>query len=144
MSVNLGFPGSTSSKEPICQHRRLKSHGFNPWVRRMPWRRACNPLQCSHPENPKDTGAWRAPVHRVTKSWTRLTWLSPYACSSVWQLPQYLVTMQSGIYFMSNTCTLSIAVASMSFFVKTEVSTPRNDRSETNMIMSCWWKSKLV
>ena len=31
-----------------------------------------NPLQCSCMENPMDRGAWRATVHRIAKSWTRL------------------------------------------------------------------------
>ena len=31
-----------------------------------------NPVQYSCLENPMDKGAWRARVHRVTKSWTRL------------------------------------------------------------------------
>ena len=31
-----------------------------------------NPLQYSCLENPMDRGAWRAKVHGVTKSWTRL------------------------------------------------------------------------
>ena len=31
-----------------------------------------NPLQDSCLENPMGRGAWRATVHRVTKSWTRL------------------------------------------------------------------------
>ena len=31
-----------------------------------------NPLQCSCLENPMDRGAWRATVHAVAKSWTRL------------------------------------------------------------------------
>ena len=31
-----------------------------------------NPLQYSCMENPTVRGAWRATVHRVTKSWTRL------------------------------------------------------------------------
>ena len=35
-----------------------------------------NPLQCSCLENAMDRGAWQATVHRVTKSWTRLKWLS--------------------------------------------------------------------
>ena len=26
-------------KEPACQCRRCKRHGFNPWVRKIPWRR---------------------------------------------------------------------------------------------------------
>ena len=32
-----------------------------------------NPLQYSHLGNPMDRGAWRATVHGVTKSWTRLS-----------------------------------------------------------------------
>ena len=38
MSI-LGFPGSTSGKEPACQYRRHKKCGFNPWVWKIPWRR---------------------------------------------------------------------------------------------------------
>ena len=38
-----------------------------------------NPLQYSCLENPTDRGAWRAAVHRVTKSGTRLKWLSVLA-----------------------------------------------------------------
>ena len=34
-----------------------------------------NPLQCSCLENPMETGAWWATVHRVTKSWIELKWL---------------------------------------------------------------------
>ena len=34
------------------------------------------PLQYSCLGNPSDRGAWRATVHRVTKSWTWLKWLS--------------------------------------------------------------------
>ena len=34
-----GFPGNTSGKEPTCQCRRHKRHGFNPWDGKIPWRR---------------------------------------------------------------------------------------------------------
>ena len=30
-------------KEPTCQCRRCKRHWFNPWVRKIPWRRECQP-----------------------------------------------------------------------------------------------------
>ena len=33
-----GFPGGASGKEPICQCWRHKRWGFDPWVRKMPWR----------------------------------------------------------------------------------------------------------
>ena len=36
----VGFPGDTSGKKPTCQFRRHKRHRFDPWVRKIPWRRA--------------------------------------------------------------------------------------------------------
>ena len=39
----MGFPGGTSSKEPSCQCRRHKKLKFDPWVRKIPWRKAWQP-----------------------------------------------------------------------------------------------------
>ena len=39
-------------KKSACQCRRYKRHRFDPWVRKIPWRRACNPLQYLCLENP--------------------------------------------------------------------------------------------
>ena len=39
----LGFSGGTSSKEPAGQRRRCKRRGCDPWVRKIPWRRAWQP-----------------------------------------------------------------------------------------------------
>ena len=39
----LGFPGGTSGKETACQCRRCKRCSFNPWVGKMPWKRAWQP-----------------------------------------------------------------------------------------------------
>ena len=33
------FSGSASGKEPTCQCRRYKRHGFDPWVVKLPWRK---------------------------------------------------------------------------------------------------------
>ena len=76
-----GFQGSTSGKEPGCQGRRCKRWGFNPWVRKIPWRRAYS-LQYFCLENPMDRGAWWAMVHRVAKSWTHCSVL---ACMHILQ-----------------------------------------------------------
>ena len=38
--VVKGFPGGARGKEPTCQFKRLR---FNPWVRKIPWRRAWQP-----------------------------------------------------------------------------------------------------
>ena len=51
------FPGGVSGKEPIGQCRRHKRCGFDPWVGKIPWRRAWQ-LQYSCLENPMDGGAW--------------------------------------------------------------------------------------
>ena len=38
-----GFPGGTSGKESACQCRKCRRHGFDPWVRKIPWSRKCQP-----------------------------------------------------------------------------------------------------
>ena len=44
-----GFPGGASGKEPACQCRRHKRLGFNPWVKKTPWRKAWKPTPGSLP-----------------------------------------------------------------------------------------------
>ena len=36
----MGFPGGANGKEPTCQGRRYKRLRFDPWVGKIPWRRA--------------------------------------------------------------------------------------------------------
>ena len=38
-----GFLGSTSGKESACQCERRRRGRFNPWVRKIPWRRKWQP-----------------------------------------------------------------------------------------------------
>ena len=40
---NASFPGGTSGREAVCQCRRGQSRGFDPWVGKIPWRRAWQP-----------------------------------------------------------------------------------------------------
>ena len=35
----MGLTGGTSGKEPAYQCRRHKIHSFNPWVRKIPWKK---------------------------------------------------------------------------------------------------------
>ena len=49
MRHRLGFPGGTSGKEPIYQYRRHKRQRFNPWIGKIPWRRAQQPTPVSLP-----------------------------------------------------------------------------------------------
>ena len=38
--IYMGLPGGASDKEPSYQCRRLKRHRFDPWVGKIPWKRA--------------------------------------------------------------------------------------------------------
>ena len=45
-----GFPGGASDKKkPACQCRRCKRCGFDPWVWKIPWRRAWQPTSVCLP-----------------------------------------------------------------------------------------------
>ena len=66
----MGFPGGSDGKESTCKPRRP---GFNPWVRKIPWRRKWQPTPVFLLGNLVDGGAWWATVHGVTKSWTQLS-----------------------------------------------------------------------
>ena len=55
---------------PVQETQEMRAQSL---VRKMPWRRHGHPLQYSRLENPRDRGAWRATVHGVTKSETRLS-----------------------------------------------------------------------
>ena len=64
------FPGGSEDKACACNVGDL---GSIPGLGRSPGEGNGNPLQYSCLENPMDRGAWRATVHRVAKSPTRLS-----------------------------------------------------------------------
>ena len=65
-----GFPGGSEVKASTCNEGDLGSiRGSG----RSPGERNGNPLQYSCLENPMDGEAWRATVHGVAKSRTRLS-----------------------------------------------------------------------
>ena len=43
LRTDLDFPGSVSGKEPACQCRSHKRHGFFPWVGKIHWSKAWQP-----------------------------------------------------------------------------------------------------
>ena len=58
---------------PTASAGDLRDAGLIPGWGRSPWEGNGNPLQSSCLENPMNRGAWRATVHEVAKSWTRLS-----------------------------------------------------------------------
>ena len=65
----------------LVSHPRYERPRFNPWVGKIPWRRAWKPIPYFCLETPMDRGAWQATVHGAAKS---RTWLSDYAQHHVW------------------------------------------------------------
>ena len=66
-------------KDPPANAGDIRLAGWIPGLGRSPRGRRGNLLQFSCLENPMDRGAWRATVQRITKSQTRLKWLSMQA-----------------------------------------------------------------
>ena len=59
----MGFLDGARGKEPACQCQRLNRCGFNPWVGKIPGRRAWQPTPVflpgeSHGQRSLDRGAW--------------------------------------------------------------------------------------
>ena len=73
------MPDGASGEEALANAAEVRDAGSIPGSARPPGGRHGNLAQCPCLENPVDKGAWRATVHGVTKSWTRLKQLSVHA-----------------------------------------------------------------
>ena len=71
--IGLGFPGSTMIKNLPANDKQTRRHGFDPWVRKIPWKRKWKPTPVFLPGESHGQRAWRATVHEVEKSWTQLS-----------------------------------------------------------------------
>ena len=83
----IGFPGGANGKEPICQCRRHKRHRFNPWVRKIPWRRKWQPtpvhcLEIPWTEEPGRLQSMES--QRVRHDWS--TTLSTFHMTKSWPM----------------------------------------------------------
>ena len=84
----VNYIGGASGKKPACQCRRLKSLRFNPWVRKIPWRRAWQPTLVFLPRESKWTEEpsvlQSIGLHTVEHDQSVLAWqiasVTSYAC----------------------------------------------------------------
>ena len=104
----LALTGSVidaSGKEPACQCRRCKRHGFDPWVGKIPWRRARPTLLFLPGESHGQRslvgyGPW------VAKSLTWLKRLSTRACNFGCPHSRKKMILQIGIKCSKNRLSL--------------------------------------
>ena len=68
--LTQGFPGGSDGKESTWN---AGDPGSISGLGRFPGEGNGNSLQYSCLEDSKERGAWRATVHRITKSWTPLS-----------------------------------------------------------------------
>ena len=93
------FPGGASGKEVACQCWRLRRHWLDPWVRKIPWRRARKPTPVFLPgESPwtEEPGGLQS---MGSQSRTRLNWLSTQhkiAGRQKWRVSLTVVGMVEG------------------------------------------------
>ena len=71
--LSKGCPGGAEVKNPPADAGEGRDAASIPGAGRSPGGGDGNPLQRSCLESPVDAGAWRAAVHRVAKSRTRLS-----------------------------------------------------------------------
>ena len=69
----LSFPGGSVIKESACQCRRRRRHGFDPWVRKISWRRKWQPTSVFLPGKSHGQRSLACCSPRVAKS---QTWMS--------------------------------------------------------------------
>ena len=69
----MGFPGISVVRESACKAGYAGDSGSIPESGRAPGGGHGNPLQYFCLKNPMDRGAWWGTVHKVAKSWTRLS-----------------------------------------------------------------------
>ena len=120
------MPGGTS-KVLMCQYRRHKSCGFNPWVIKIPWRRAWQ-LQYSGLENSMDRGAWHATVCCFTHSRIWLKWLSMHERRDLKPFARILATEPNILGFTTSYLLIATPFQqNLSFLLADVISSPKSN-----------------
>ena len=117
LPCNVAFPrGAGGAQVPTCQCRRRKRHRFDPWVRKIPWRRACHPTPVLLPRGShgqRSLEGCSPQGHRVGHDWSNL------ACST-WHTRLREREEFSSVHFFVRiicACIMSIVSKLQCFFI---------------------------
>ena len=83
----VGFSDAPSGKESAWQRRRCKRQGFDPWVGKIPWRRAWQPAPVFLPgesHGQRSRGGYSPQGHKELDG----TEVTQHACMTVWSGPK--------------------------------------------------------
>ena len=124
---SYGFPGGARGKEPACQCRRRKRHGFEPCLGKIPWRREWQPT----PEFlPRESHGQRRLVghspwsHKELAMSEHVHWVQPWCCTThPWAyfrpnnlyLPFPQPCMAALLPLLITTCLFSVSVGLLLF-----------------------------
>ena len=78
--------------------------GFDPWVWKIPRKRASQSILVLLLGESMDRGAWQVAVHRAAQSWTWLKWLSS-SSSILWMAQRRLPRGEPGLHHMQPSTT---------------------------------------
>ena len=89
LTDKLGLPRWPKWKRNLCQCRRHKRCGFDPWVGKIPWRRAWQPtpvLLLGESHGQMSLAGYRPQGPRVRHNWSDLACAQPTNCISMCSL----------------------------------------------------------
>ena len=98
-------------KNPPANAGNTIRHRFDPWVRKILWRRNGYPPHYSCLDNSMDRGGWWAAVHRVAKSQTHLNQLSTHTRKTY--LVMDMLRESDKLYFGETPKSLQMVTAAM-------------------------------
>ena len=147
--IDLQLPGWLSSKEPACQSR---GQGFDPWVRKSPWRRKWQltpiflPAKSHEQGNLPGYSPWRhkrvgreraTNNNKVTLSLGFFAGILKVQCTKPCLLPSFLITIAHGCQHL---CFLSPS----SPFQQVSWGRLQTHSLFPSPLSPCWWVSLLV
>ena len=106
--IYMGFPGGTSGKELSHQCRRHKRHSFDPWVRKIPWKKNQQPtpafLTWKFPWTEGPGGLYSS----LGRKESGTKWLSMHA-------RMYICIMNLSVRFLKNVLLIYLAALGLSW-----------------------------
>ena len=115
--IYMGIPGGASGKKPTCECKRHRRHGFDPWARKIPWRRTYQPTTVFLPGESHGQRSLGDTFHSVAKSWTWLKHLGTHVCVCMYVCVYiYIYIIKQNLKVWCNNPVCEIAPSAQSWY----------------------------